>query len=246
MAKNGATSKANTAGDHLKASNLYNLCLVWPSPPSLPLPGLDCDRTEVNWSTSSASTCTLLRTDRFIRRVWSSINIPEILTNPKNKNKYGKYESSCLTSQKEQKQKSQRLHGVVEVVDLARRLPRCRIAQTRIVKVADQSLEPGQRASRWHGFVWIVTYKSRRLFSFPQNNPSSFIKHTWSNVTTARTHIGLCETADWWCAPTPVWRRETEATPPPQPAAPAHSMKRSDFFWNTSCVTCLTHSVLRS
>lgn len=50
-----------------------------------------------------------------------------------------------------------RLHGVVEVVDLARRLPRRGMAQTRVFHVADHPLEPGQHSGRRHGLVRVVT-----------------------------------------------------------------------------------------
>lgn len=49
------------------------------------------------------------------------------------------------------------VHGVVEVVDLARRLARRGMVQTGVVHVADHTLEPGQHASGRHGLVGIVT-----------------------------------------------------------------------------------------
>lgn len=53
----------------------------------LPLPGLDCDRTDSHWLRSSASNCALLRIDLFIMRVCSSINTPAILVYQKGKKK---------------------------------------------------------------------------------------------------------------------------------------------------------------
>lgn len=64
----------------------------------------------------------------------------------------------CIVSER----KSQCLHGVVEVVDLAWRLPGRRIIQTGIVHVTNHTLKPGQHAGRWHGFVWVVAWKKKR------------------------------------------------------------------------------------
>lgn len=58
-----------------------------------------------------------------------------------------------------EKETSHYAHRVVEVIHLARRLPRCWIAQTGIVDVTHHALKPGKHASGWHGFIWVVTYK---------------------------------------------------------------------------------------
>lgn len=51
----------------------------------LPFPGLAFDRTADSWSMSFESNCAFLRMDPFTRRVWSSISIPAILVDQKDK-----------------------------------------------------------------------------------------------------------------------------------------------------------------
>lgn len=48
-------------------------------------------------------------------------------------------------------------HGVVEVSDDTRRLARRRAPETWVVGVAEDPLQPGQRAGRRHGLVGEVT-----------------------------------------------------------------------------------------
>lgn len=51
------------------------------------------------------------------------------------------------------------LHGVVKVASLAGFLSGGRAVEAGVVDVADNSLNPGQGACWWQGFVWKVTYK---------------------------------------------------------------------------------------
>lgn len=120
------------------------------------------------------------------------------------------------------------VHGVVEVVDLARRLARRGMVQTGVVHVADHTLEPGQHASGRHGLVWIVTCESVRIRwrKKPQRQ-----RGAGGAGARAPTYTGLCGRAGWWSAPTPVSRRGRAARAPRQPAAPAED-------GNTSLPSC--------
>lgn len=70
------------------------------------------------------------------------------------------------------------VHGVVEVVDLARRLARRGMVQTGVVHVADHTLEPGQHASGRHGLVGIVTCGRVRR-RWPKKESAASARRRW-------------------------------------------------------------------
>lgn len=54
-------------------------------------------------------------------------------------------------------------HGVVEVSDDTRRLARRRTPETWVVSIAEDSLQPGQRAGRRHRLVGEVTCRQTKV-----------------------------------------------------------------------------------
>lgn len=61
-----------------------------------------------------------------------------------------------LTDKLKKENQTWYLHGLIKVSDNARSLTRSWVPEARVIGVADNPLDPGQRSCRGHGFVWKV------------------------------------------------------------------------------------------